>query len=296
LIEYLIEFDFFLTVEPKDKPMRLFSDAELNTIRERCEDDGYVVVDGVYDEAELSAMDLYFEEFKHSGATLYKDGKTHDQIDPGKDILRAMHPHRISDQALDWAVHPRIAQVLDALMGKPPLLAQTMMYYKPPQSVGQSLHQDNFYLLAQPATCRAAWTPLDDCDEENGCLQVVPRSHQEEIVCPNGRTRSEEDKELIKSGKMGAQHLAGRQIVPVPLTRGQTLFFNGQLIHGSYANVSKTRSRRTFIGHYVDSATTNLARFYFPLLNMNRGEVEDVKVHQGGGPCADLPEWAGAAH
>lgn len=276
--------------------MRMFSQEESEKIRARCEDEGYVVVDGVYDESELAAMDLFFEEFKHSGARLYKDGKTHKDIDPTKDILRAMHPHRINDQVRDWAIHPRVAQVLGTLMGKPPLLAQTMMYYKPPQSVGQSLHQDNFYLLSQPATCRAAWTPLDDCDEENGCLQVVPRSHREEIVCPNGRHLSEEDKLLLKAGKLGAEHLANREIRPVPMQRGQTLFFNGQLIHGSYANISKTRSRRTFIGHYVDSATTSLSKFYFPLLNMQGGEVDSVAKHEGGGPCAELPEWAGAVH
>ena len=46
------------------------------------------------------------------------------------------------------------------------------------------MHQDNFFLLAEPATCIAAWTPLDDTDEENGCLRVVPGSHREPIICP----------------------------------------------------------------------------------------------------------------
>ncbi|MDA3872734.1 MAG: phytanoyl-CoA dioxygenase family protein [Kiritimatiellae bacterium] len=276
--------------------MRYFAPQECDELKKRYEEEGYVVVDGIYDDTELSAMDRYFEDFKHSGAKLYKGGKTHQEIDPTRDILRAMHPHRISEQARDWAVHPRVAQVLEHVMGRAPLLAQTMMYYKPPQSVGQSLHQDNFYLLSQPATCAAAWTPLDDCDEENGCLQVVPRSHREKIVCPDSETLSEEDQELLKAGKLGETHLAGREIRPVTLKRGQTMFFNGQLIHGSYANVSKTRSRRTFIGHYVDSATTSLSSFYFPLLNMQGGEVAYVKAHTGGGPCAELPSWAGAVH
>ena len=52
-----------------------------------------------------------------------------------------------------------------------------MLYFKPPGARGQALHQDNFYLRVQPGTCMAAWMALDDCDEENGCMQVVPGSH-----------------------------------------------------------------------------------------------------------------------
>ncbi len=73
-------------------------------------------------------------------------------------------------------------------------------------------------------------------------------------------------------------------------------FFNGQLIHGSLANVSETRSRRTFIGHYCDQATESLSEYYFPLSDFAGHDVGHVKVHAGGGPCADLPEWAGAVH
>ena len=32
------------------------------------------------------------------------------------------------------------------------------------------MHQDNFYLLAAPATCIAAWTAIDAAKVENGCL------------------------------------------------------------------------------------------------------------------------------
>ena len=55
--------------------------------------------------------------------------------------------------------------------------------FKPPGSRGQALHQDNFYLRAEPGTCVAAWMALDPCDEENGCLQVVPGTQDLPLLC-----------------------------------------------------------------------------------------------------------------
>ena len=55
--------------------------------------------------------------------------------------------------------------------------------FKPPGSRGQALHQDNYYLRVHPGTCMAAWLALDDCDDANGCMQVVPGSHTWDILC-----------------------------------------------------------------------------------------------------------------
>ena len=64
-----------------------------------------------------------------------------------------------------------------------PVAVQSMFYFKPPGARGQALHQDNFYLRVKPGTCMAAWLPLDDCDEDNGCLQVVPGSQNWSVLC-----------------------------------------------------------------------------------------------------------------
>ena len=58
-----------------------------------------------------------------------------------------------------------------------------MLYFKPAGARGQALHQDNFYLRAQPGTCLAAWMALDPCDEANGCMQIVPGSHRWPLLC-----------------------------------------------------------------------------------------------------------------
>ncbi len=260
-------------------------------IRETFETQGYCIVDGLYSAEELTAMEAFFEEYKRCGNAVFDKGVTFEDQDPAKQQIRAMHPHRYSTLVEGWFLKPVVMDVLRDLLGKEALGAQTMYYYKPPGAKGQGMHQDNFYLISKPATCIAAWTPIDDSTVENGCLWVVPGSHRHEIYCP------EKDKATTWNN-YGDSHInpfpREARPVPVEVKRGQTLFFGGNLIHGSGPNRTRDRFRRTFIGHYVDEATTSLAQFYHPVLNRHGEVVSSIEGPNGGGPCGD--GWNGAVH
>ena len=258
------------------------------------EKDGYCVVDGLFSPEELQEMEAFFEDYRNNPEKVFHQGKSYQEIDPSKELLRAMHPHRHSEKAMGWFMHPNVCAVLTELFGKEPLGAQTMFYYK--QSVGQGMHQDDMYLLTEPANCMAAWTVLDDADEENGCLRVIPGSHRLDVMCPDKPSedmQKNEDWERVSRDKREARKNLGRP-VHVRMKRGQTLFFGGRLIHGSGPNKTEDRSRRTFIGHYVDEATQKLSRFYHPVVNARHEVVSTVEENQGGGPCAD--GWEGKVH
>ena len=235
-------------------------------------DSGYCLCDHLYTEEELSAMTAFFEEYKRCGHEVFDKGVKFEEQDPAKQQIRAMHPHRYSKQVEGWFLKP-------------------VVYYKPPGSKGQGMHQDNFYLLTKPATCIAAWTPIDDARVENGCLWVVPGSHRHDIHCP------EKDKSTTWNN-YGDSHInpfpREAKPIPVEVKRGQTLFFGGNLIHGSGPNRTKDHFRRTFIGHYVDEATTSVAQFYHPVLNRHGEVVSNIEIPAGGGPCGD--GWNGAVH
>ncbi len=146
-----------------------------------------------------------------------------------------------------------------------------MYYFKPPGSRGQALHQDNYYLMVRPGTCIAAWTAIDDCDEENGGMMVVPGSHRIDLACP---------------GSANPKVSFTKDYVPVPkglkaqmmrMKAGDTLFFNGTVIHGSGPNRSKNRFRRSFICHYAGGSTEHISRYFNPMITMAGGG----NLHQG---------------
>ena len=66
--------------------------------------------------------------------------------------------------------------------------------------------------------------------------------------------------------------------VPVPVPRGSTMFFGGNLIHGSGPNRTKDRFRRTFIGHYIDEASDQVGEILSPGAEHGRGSG---KRHRG---------------
>lgn len=72
--------------------------------------------------------------------------------------------------------------------------------------------------------------------------------------------------------------------MPVVMEPGDVLFFNGNLIHGSYRNKTKDRFRRAFICHYANESATHIGQFYKPLYRADGTEV-DLEVNPDGGPC-----------
>jgi phytanoyl-CoA hydroxylase len=254
--------------------------------------DGYCVVADLYTTAEIDEIEKFFEDTKAEDRPWFDQGKKQNEVDKTKSQVRAMHPHRYDEKPKAWVTNARVAAVLEELLDKPALVAQTMYYFKPPGARGQGMHQDNIYLLSEPATCIAAWTAIDAADIDNGCLWVVPGSNHGDILCPEKGTAREAI--WLEYGDTNITRFPREtKPVAVPVPRGSTMFFNGNLIHGSGPNRTKDRSRRTFIGHYIDEASVQVSRFYHPILNME-GEVVSVPAANGGGPCGD--GWQGAVH
>jgi len=198
--------------------------------------------------------------------------------DPLKKFPRMIHMHRWDKPSLDWLLDRRIATVLTELMGLEPYAVQTMIYFKPPKGRGQALHQDQYYLRVQPGTCIAAWLALDPCDEENGCLKVVPGSQGWPLLCTVKADTTQSFTDVT------VPIPAESEVRSMVMDPGDVLFFNGQIVHGSGPNLSSTRFRRSLIGHYIGGDAEQVARYYHPALRMD-GSVVGLGVSEGGGSC-----------
>ena len=243
------------------------------------EENGYAVVRGVFSPDECAVYRDHFMSLRAEGS---KPGDmvadTLKLSDPLKSFPRMIHMHRWDASSLNWMLDPRLEECLTAFLGTKPLAVQTMLYFKPAGARGQALHQDNFYLRAQPGTCMAAWMALDDCDEENGCMRIVPGSHEWPVLCT-----TEADTEASFTN-VTVPLPEGMKAAPVKMKAGDVLFFNGSVVHGSYPNVSKDRFRRALIGHYIESRAERVAEFDQPVLRMD-GTAFAIEGVEEGGPC-----------
>jgi phytanoyl-CoA hydroxylase len=243
---------------------------------------GYLVARGLTDAEETAFLRDHFMRLRETGS--YPGdvvGVEPDSDDPLKRYPRMIHMHRWDAVALDWLLEPRLAHSLAFLLdGLEPFAVQTMLYFKPPGARGQAVHQDQYYLRVEPGTCIAAWMALDLCDVENGCLEVVPGSHEWPVLCTIGADTSESFTDIT------VPLPDDTELVPVLMEPGDVLFFNGSLVHGSKPNGSD-RFRRALIGHYIEGDARQVARWYHPVLRMDGSEVE-LEAGSGGGPCG---EW-----
>jgi phytanoyl-CoA hydroxylase len=247
--------------------------------KEQFETEGYLIIKGLFSEADLAEIDQTFEDISHQTIPGYFEPQLEGETtDPLKRYPRVMHPHRFNATAKKYMLHQPVLAVLADLYEEPPLAAQSMFYYKPPGSRGQALHQDNFYLKVDPGNCIAAWTALDRADEESGGLLVVPKTNHYEIVCPDTADENESfTNHYVKPPK-------GEKAVPAIMERGDVLFFNGNLIHGSYRNKTKDHFRRAFICHYANESATSISTHYKPLYRADGSEAE-MGDNLDGGPC-----------
>lgn len=243
------------------------------------EKNGFVVARALFSNEETEQLRQHFMELRASGP-LPGDfaGVDLSSSDPLKAFPRMVHMHHWDETSRKWLLDVRLDQALGALLGVPPLAVQSMVYFKPPGARGQALHQDNFYLRAKPENCIAAWLALDKCDTQNGCMQVVPGSHEWSLLCPAPADTSWSFTDVSVDLPPHAEVLA------VEMEPGDTLFFNGTLVHGSYANHSSERFRRALIGHYIDSRSTQVGAFYSPVLAMD-GTAVEIHHSQEGGRC-----------
>lgn len=262
----------------------------IESVNQSFQNQGYAIVRKLFNDAEV-------EEIRNEFAKIHANGpipklfepvpKDKSGGDPLKEYPRVMHPHRFSSVAKKYMTHAKVEKYLSAFFESEPLAAQSMFYFKPPGARGQALHQDNFYLMVNPGTCIAAWTAIDDCDAQNGAMYVVPGSQKTNLVCPDEADSKESfTKHFVPVPK-------GMKAEVVNMKAGDTLFFNGSVIHGSGPNRTKDRFRRAFICHYAAGSTEKISRFYLPLHRMD-GTPVTVEANIAGGPCGEA--WEGSVH
>lgn len=217
------------------------------------EENGYLLVPGVFDAAEVQAMrDAIARILDAVEGTAHDTNHRWSAVGDQRLQLKGFHDLQYHDAVFTRMVaHARLVEVLTDLIGPNVQLHHSKMLVKPPeQGAPFPMHQDYPYFPHERHSVLAASVHLDDTDEENGCLHVVPGSHKLGPLDAEGESHTVDYP--LESG------------TPCPAAAGDVLFFNYLTIHGSGVNVSD-RTRRNVLFQYRDPADV-------PILNADGAE------------------------
>lgn len=158
---------------------------------------------------------------------------------------------------------PAILDMVEGVLGTPNIrLYHDQGLYKPALHGDEvPWHQDNGYWKLEPPRAASLWIALDDVNEDNGSMWVVPGSHK---AGEAGRQRAGQ---FIAQLKADADE---RLAVPIPLPAGSGMFHHCRTLHRTKPNHSPNQ-RRAWVMHYMAADTQQKGEYLAnkPLL---RGE------------------------
>ena len=138
-------------------------------------------------------------------------------------------------------------------------------------------HQDNGVVLpeADEATILTVWIPLTDATIENGCMQVIPRSHLDGMVdhCPGDA-----------GVRIPSSIIPVDSAVSLPMKAGSALLMTQRTVHSSLDNVTNDQVRMSFDLRYQPTGQPT-GRPAFPGF-VARSAAEPEKV------LRDPDQWA----
>jgi len=218
------------------------------TLATRFVEDGYIVVPDLVSPDDLSRIVDDAQRF------IAGDYPVSNLPDNG-DVLAVHFPHWVSPVAMDMVQHDGVIDVLSQITGAhlpqwdgATKCMQSMLFFKPPGLQGQAWHQDERFIPTRDRSLVGAWIAVDDANIDNGCLWVLPGSHRTGQLWP---TRDHGKPELFDptDESFGFDDEAA---IPVEVSAGSVVFFNGYLLHRSLPNRS-TRRRMALVNHYMNA-------------------------------------------
>ncbi|MGB5759341.1 MAG: phytanoyl-CoA dioxygenase family protein [Acidimicrobiales bacterium] len=222
----------------------------------RYQRDGYLVVPDVLTGPEVDELIAETAEIARGNRAPVRglvpiDPGTSDDEALGR-YLAIHFPHKASELIRSrYVAHPRMAEILAAIIGPNVKCMQSMLFVKPAGKPGQAWHQDEYFIPTRDRSLVGLWLALDDATVQNGCVWVRPGSHQDGVLYParpHGTTDFDEGDEIF-----GTPH-DNDPGIPIEVAAGSILAFNGYLHHRSLPNQGPSGTfRRALVNHYMSA-------------------------------------------
>lgn len=265
------------------------------------EENGYVVVPDMLADSEINVLREALTEVlqRAQGLTESNDEFSIAQGTDGRyQVRRVIDPIAQHQAFLDAARHPRILDAVERLIGPNIELHHSKLNLKPPSSPNARFpwHQDYPFFPHTNYDLLAVLIHLDDANQQNGCLRVIPGSHHggpraHRFAVGGAFTSELEDVSVAEDASQWAYAEA---------TAGGVEIHHCNMIHSSTANLgNEPRSVLIFqyraadnvalaggmdrpgFGMLVRGATVNQARFLDGTMVALPGEISDPLQRDG---------------
>lgn len=191
------------------------------------------------------------EEYERDGVCFPIDGLSRPEVDyfmnGFRDLQKALgdtpeplllrHWHLHVKWARELALHPRILDAIEDVVGPDIIVHSSTMFCKEPgDSAYVSWHQDGHYWELSEPRLASAWIALSDSNTENGCMRVLRGSHRQGRVAHAESSVSGHN--MLTSGLEVSVPVDRSRIADVVLRAGQFSLHHVNIVHGSEPNRS----------------------------------------------------------
>ncbi|MCE2488520.1 MAG: phytanoyl-CoA dioxygenase family protein [Anaerolineae bacterium] len=215
---------------------------------------GYLVVADALTSEEIGQLRAETARICRGARGSLRNGLTHSPQESDEEVIRqylCIHfPHKISPLMRAQLAHPAIVRVLTQIIGPDVKCMQSMLFIKSAGKPGQAWHQDEDFIPTRDRSLTGAWLALDDASVENGCLWVLPGSHQHGVLWP---LEQQDDPRFDCTDESQGFPWRDGDAVPVEVRAGSIVFFNGYLLHRSLPNRARSGHRRALVNHYMSA-------------------------------------------
>lgn len=210
------------------------------------------------------------QEYKDNGYTIIKDVLDSDEIKCVQEHVTWLikkypdtHPELLEHWFmrndpfwLSLVSHNKLVDIVEEFLNESDLAIFASHYVCKLGFDGKAIHwhQDGSYWPLEPMKVISLWLAVDDSTISNGCMQVIPKSHLNDLSITNLSAMDFENNVMESQDKIQLNDEEKKNITNLELNAGSISIHHPMLIHGSLGNNSGKR-RAGLTLRYIPTTT-----------------------------------------
>lgn len=227
------------------------SKQNLDALRRRYDEDGFVIVRGLYTPDEFRELTTQLDRYvREVVPTLPKDAAFFDDYANPATMRKMQSLHRHDPWFGRFMLEGPHVPLLEYFL-RDKFSPQGIDWFDklPYDTQATPAHQDGFYWCRQPNVACGLWIALDPVDRENGCLWYA-RGSQKQGILPHAGSG-------VLGFSQGLQNFdpAAVDAVPIELAPGDAVVHSSATIH--WTEVNRTSRHRRALATFCFGASTS---------------------------------------